>query len=99
NRSLEAMGGPVAFHPMAIERLTPNPNDKGQTYEYWLKYFDQHPDLRYISDGNKDVVAVPKSLRSSVDEAKVKSEGKTLQLYSFTGPAGGAGGGGGLSVQ
>jgi hypothetical protein len=85
---------------LALERIHGDPrhaNEAG-TFEYWLKYFDEHPDLRYISDGNPDVVAVPKSLKGSVDEAKVKHEGKSLQLYSFTGPAGGSGGSG-LSVQ
>ncbi len=98
NHSLEITGGPVGFNPMALERIHGDPrhaNEAG-TFEYWLKYFDEHPGLRYVSDGNPDVVAVPKSLKSSVDEVKVKKSGKILQLYSFSGSSGK---GSGLSVQ
>jgi peptidoglycan/xylan/chitin deacetylase (PgdA/CDA1 family) len=85
------------FNPYALERITPDPNPKGgQTFEYWLKYFDQNPGQRYVSDGNPQVVAVPKSMIAMVNEAAVKKQGKVLQVYSF---ALASGGGAGLSVE
>lgn len=83
------------YEPGRIERMTPNPDPKkGQTYEYWLKYFDENPGQRYVSDGNPEVVAVPKSLTKLVNANVVAKEGKILQLYTF-----GGSGGGGLSVE
>lgn len=85
------------FNPYALERITPDPNPRGgQTFEYWLKYFDQNPGQRYVSDGNPQVVAVPKSMMAMVNEAAVKKQGKVLQAYSFTRASGG---GAGLSVE
>lgn len=84
------------FNPYHLERITPNPDPKaGQTFEYWLNYFDDSPGQRYISDGNPQVVAVPKALASTVDAARLKAQGKVLQAYSFTASAGG----GALSVE
>jgi peptidoglycan/xylan/chitin deacetylase (PgdA/CDA1 family) len=79
-----------------LERLTPDPRPgKGQTFEYWLNYFKEHATLRYVSDGNMDVVAVPKSNMSMVNQAAVEKMGKYVQAYNL----GGTGGGGGLSVE
>jgi hypothetical protein len=50
--------------------------------------------MRYISDGNPQVVCVPASLKSRVDAAAVAKLGERLQLYSLTGVSGGA-----LSVE
>ena len=95
-----AQGGSIAlFTPGELERVTPDaskPNTPG-TLEYWLKYFDKSPSLRYVSDGVKEIAAVPDSLKESVDEARAKTQGVTLKFY------GGAKGGGkvpsgGLSV-
>lgn len=89
----------AAFNPHRLERITPDarrPNTAG-TLEFWLKFFQENPNLRYISDGNPKVVAVPKSMGELVDAGAVKAQGKTLQVYSLTG-SGSGGRGGELSV-
>lgn len=70
--------------PAAIERVLPDPRQatKAGTLEYYLKYFDQNPGLRYVSDGLDTVIAVPQSMASLVDEAKVKALDRKLQLYT-----------------
>lgn len=72
-------------NPLSIERVLPDPRQasKAGTLEYYLKYFDQNPGMRYVSDGNPDVVAVPQGMASLVDEAKVSALGKRLQVYSL----------------
>mgnify|MGYP005849679131 CR=1 FL=1 len=69
-----------------IERVLPNPRQatKAGTLEYYLKYFKENPGMRYVSDGNPRVVAVPRGSKSLVDEAKVLAQGKRLQVYSLT---------------
>jgi len=87
------------YNPFALERIKPDPTQAklAGTLEYWLKYFDENPTVRFISDGNPVVAAVPKSLKSIVDPARVKKYGVTLQLYGFGG--GKSGTGSGLSVE
>jgi hypothetical protein len=95
-------GSLVGFDPYRLERVTPdarNPKSPG-TFEYWIKYFDNNRSLRYISDGNPEVVAVPASSQSSVDTARVKAQSKTLQVYGGSGSTGGSNkDGSSLSVQ
>jgi hypothetical protein len=90
-------GNIAAFDIDHIERVTPGPDlaSKPGSFEYWLKWFDENPSQRYISDGNPNVVAVPAGLKSLVDLAAVKKQGKTAQLYRL----GGGASGGGLSVE
>jgi peptidoglycan/xylan/chitin deacetylase (PgdA/CDA1 family) len=49
------------YDPFNLERCVPDPRQaaKPGTFEYWLKYFDQNPSLRYVSDGNPKIAAVP----------------------------------------
>lgn len=78
------------FNVDGLERMTPNPDPKkGQTYEYWLKWLDDNPSQRYVSDGIMDVCYVPKSYASMVDPAALRKEGKILKPYSFAAAAGG----------
>ncbi len=98
-----AQGGSIAlFTPGELERVTPNatqPNTPG-TLEYWLKYFDKSPSLRYISDGDVKFAAVPEALKDSVDEARAQKQGVKVQFYGGS-KGGGAGKvpSGGLSVD
>lgn len=83
------------FDPTELERITPNakrPKEPG-VLEYWLQYFDEHPRDRYISDGNLEIAAVPKSRKNAVDPARVKALGIQMQFY------GGSKSGGTLSVK
>jgi peptidoglycan/xylan/chitin deacetylase (PgdA/CDA1 family) len=87
------------FDVHGLERVKPdarNPNTPG-TLEYWLKYFDKNPSLRYVSDGDLTVAAIPASYKPMIDEARAKAGGKVLQFYG-AGGSGGKGAGGGLSV-
>jgi len=36
--------------------------------------------LRYVSDGDSRVAAIPIALKNSVDEVRVKAQGKVLQF-------------------
>jgi hypothetical protein len=84
------------YDPYALERVAPAPDKKGQqTFEYWMDWFDQNPDQRYVSDGNGEVVAVPAGRKSLVDASAVTKQGKILQLYKI----GGGIGSGGLNVE
>jgi peptidoglycan/xylan/chitin deacetylase (PgdA/CDA1 family) len=84
------------YDPLGIERVKPNPSQANLpgTFEYWLKWFDENPSQRYVSDGNLNLVTVPKSLAKSVDPNAVKKHGQELFAYSIGGT-----GGGGLSVE
>ncbi len=48
---------------------------------YWLEYFDNNPNKRYISDGDKDTVTVPENLKEVVDENKLGE--RVLRTYSI----------------
>ncbi len=98
------------FNPYKIERVLPDAKQAGKpgTFEYWLKWFDDNPSQRYVSDGNPHLVTVPKSLIKVVDASAIKKQGKELFTYSFGGSGGGglnvesssaASGGGGLSIE
>src|SRR5206468_1634880 len=65
------------YDPFALERIKPNPSQAqlAGTFEYWLKYFDENPTVRFVSDGNPAVAAVPKSLKGIVDTGRVKKYG------------------------
>jgi hypothetical protein len=71
------------FDVKGLERVTPNakkPNEPG-VLEYWIKYFDEHPRDRYISDGDVSINAVPNSRKSAVDPQRVKALGAKIQYY------------------
>jgi peptidoglycan/xylan/chitin deacetylase (PgdA/CDA1 family)/predicted small lipoprotein YifL len=93
-------GGSIAvFETIGLERVTPDARNAKSpgTLEYWLAYFDKNPNLRYVSDGDAKVAAIPESLKNAVDESRAKAQGKIVQFYG-----GGSSGGkksGGLSVD
>lgn len=85
--------GQIASGDMTrIERVLPNPSkaSKAGTLEYYLQWFKDNPGMRYVSDGNPRVVAVPRGSSSLVDEAKVAAQGKRLQIYSLDASGSGA---------
>jgi peptidoglycan/xylan/chitin deacetylase (PgdA/CDA1 family) len=91
-------GSLCAFDPYRLERVKPDARNATSpgTLEYWLKYFEKNPSLRYISDGDMTVAAIPASHKTSVDEARAKAQGKILQFYGAG--EGGKSSGGDLSV-
>ena len=90
----------AAFNPIQLERITPGKAGKLEsgTLEYWLDWFQKNPSMRYVSDGNPKIAAVPEGNKAMLDDARVKKSGVTLQLYDLN--ASGAGKkSGGLSVN
>lgn len=59
--AVEVAGGPspsphaAAFDPFHIRRT----QVFGGELDYWLDYFGEHPELRYVSDGHPETVAIP----------------------------------------
>lgn len=69
-----------AFNPLAIHRIRASETKVDGVGMYdWLSVFDKHPERRFISDGNPDIVTVPKKLEDKVDIEKLK--GKELYIY------------------
>jgi peptidoglycan/xylan/chitin deacetylase (PgdA/CDA1 family) len=97
DKSLHNQPNFTPFNPLALERSVPDPKraKMAGTFEYWLKWFDQNPSERYISDGNPKVAAIPESKKALVDRKRADKSGVRLQFYSLTGSKSG----GGLSVQ
>lgn len=55
------------FNPRSINRITCGDDDFELTY--WMDYFNEHPEKRYISDGDKRTHVVPESQLESVHPA------------------------------
>lgn len=70
------------FNPYKIPRVraTDSPNHSTDMYD-WLEYFDEHPDRRYVSDGDPDTVTIPEELKDRVDEEKLGD--KQLRVYNL----------------
>jgi hypothetical protein len=73
-------GGParspfnVDFDPLAIPRMLPNPDYDPDdppdfTSGYWLSVLDEHPERRYVSDGDPDTISFPAELADQLDPA------------------------------
>lgn len=41
--------------------------------DYWLRYFDKHPELRYISDGDPNTICAPSYMNSRLLQNKLPS--------------------------
>ena len=50
------------FDPLHIPRIQAVESDMG----YWLKYFEQHPDERFVSDGDTSTLTIPAGKRDKV---------------------------------
>ncbi|MGF7059585.1 polysaccharide deacetylase family protein [Brassicibacter mesophilus] len=71
------------FDPHAIHRVRASEtNVDGVGLYDWLSVFEKNPMRRYISDGNVDIVTVPKTLEEKVDKEKLN--GKELYIYDET---------------
>lgn len=61
-----------AFDPMAIPRIRSWSWDGGEPNfgsEYWLEWFDDNPERRFVSDGDPDRVSFPAALSDDLDPA------------------------------
>lgn len=50
-------------------------------FRYWLEYFDNHPEKRYISDGDKNTVTIPEDKVDSIDKERMGD--KKLRTYKL----------------
>jgi len=78
------------FNPMKLERISPIDGLNG--IRYWVKQLTQSGGtyLRYVSDGDPNVISFPKGDESLINMAKIKAEGKLPNAYSPFGGVGGA---------
>ncbi|RKD31817.1 hypothetical protein BET03_12065 [Thermohalobacter berrensis] len=68
------------FNPYSIHRVRASEMNVDNVGMYdWLEYFDKYPEKRFISDGNPDVITVPKKYENRIDKQKLN--GKFLYLY------------------
>lgn len=68
------------FNPLSLPRIRASETKVDNVGLYnWLEYFDKNPGKRYISDGVRDVITVPKVLEEIIDLEKLY--GKELYLY------------------
>ncbi len=61
-----------SFDPLAIPRIRSSPWKGGEPNygsAFWLEYLADHPEERYVSDGDPDSVSFPRALRSQLDPA------------------------------
>lgn len=69
-----------AFDPYAIHRIRASETKVDGVGMYdWLTVFDKNPERRFISDGNPDIVTVPKKFEEKVDKEKLGD--KELYIY------------------
>ncbi len=68
------------FNPLAIHRVRASETNVDNVGMYdWMEMFENHPNRRYISDGNPDIVTVPKKYEENIDKEGIKD--KKLYLY------------------
>src|SRR6056297_559750 len=68
------------FNFKEIPRIRVSRTDEYQESEEWYEYFEMNYDLRYISDGVKDILTVPEDMREYIDEEKIR--GKEINIYN-----------------
>lgn len=65
------------FNPMSLPRIQATEGDAGSTY--WLDDLKAHPERRFTSDGDPNVVTVPKSKEDKIEKSKL--HGMPLKTY------------------
>jgi len=74
--------GRSGFDPLNVPRVRASDNedtDLGWT----LRYYGEHPETRYISDGNPDRISVPAEYADNIDKDAL--EGKEIYIYNSNG--------------
>lgn len=72
----------VNFNPLAIHRVRASDLQKyveGVGMYDWLKHFDKGNRVRYISDGDKDIVTIPENYKEVIDVEKTGD--KEIRTY------------------
>ena len=66
------------FNPYGIHRITASEMGVEDVGLYdWIKYFDEHPEERFISDGNPEILTIPSSKKDIIQVP----EGMKLYAY------------------
>jgi Polysaccharide deacetylase len=64
-----------AFNPYSIPRIRASEIKTAGTGLYdWVKYFDKHPDERFVSDGNADTVTIPELLKPRLNTERLSNQ-------------------------
>lgn len=72
------------FEPLNVPRLRGNEGELGDMWSYFDDY-EEHPNLRFVSDGNKDIITVPLGKESEIDRNKIgDKEIKTYDVENLT---------------
>lgn len=70
----------INFNPLSLPRIRASETKVDNVGMYsWIEYFDKNPDKRYVSDGIKEVITIPYSLKETIDFEKLAN--KELYLY------------------
>ncbi|MBS4539231.1 polysaccharide deacetylase family protein [Clostridium sp. D2Q-11] len=68
------------FNPLSIQRVRASETQVDGVGMYdWIESFDKNPSRRFISDGNKDIVTIPKNEEEKIDKDKL--DNKELYIY------------------
>lgn len=71
----------AAFRPASLDRIKPLPHHTQTAgLQYWIHYFDLHPEDRYISSGQPNLFVVPGMFESEVDPHRIPP-GAIVQYY------------------
>jgi peptidoglycan/xylan/chitin deacetylase (PgdA/CDA1 family) len=62
-----------------IPRIRVSRTDENQESEEWYKYFEENYDKRYISDGSKNIITVPREMEEFLNDELVGDK----QLYIY----------------
>ncbi len=65
------------FRAIAVPRVQPVPGKYGMVF--WLKYMQEHPGMKYISDGNPKLTTIPKSCLHNINRKRLN--GAKLRVY------------------
>lgn len=75
------------FDPTAIHRVRASETNVDNVGLYnWLDSFDKHPERRYISDGDSEIVTVPENRMDLLSEVYQEGGEKENQVYSYNEP-------------
>jgi hypothetical protein len=69
-----------AFDAFNCPRVRGSEGEEGDLW-WWLEYYESHPELQYVSDGNPNRIAVPKDKVDNVNMDKLNLSG--LELYTW----------------
>lgn len=68
------------FNPKSLPRIRASEMKVDNVGLYnWLEYFEKNPEKRYISDGIKEIITIPKAFEDNINKDKIKD--KELYVY------------------